>query len=183
VNRPPRLAMFLLSRLTKRTDSVLGDVVEQFQSGKSELWFWRQVVGIVAQMVVRDIQRSPVLVVTVMASGAILTLITPLVHATIMSFDEQLFVRGINWFYVNGYRLPSTVLNHPWLITAVFYALIGWMVGRLAGHRQDAVVVTFTASVFVCGILSPLTRISVDFTNLSYHFAFHSLPVHAIHAC
>jgi hypothetical protein len=179
---PPKLATFLLNHLLPGNPALIGDLAEEFRQRQSPFWYWRQVVGIVAQMVVRDIQQSPVLVVSVMASGAILTLITPIVHAMIMSFDEQLFVRGIKWFYVNDYRLPSTVLNHPWLITAVFYALIGWTVGRLRGHKRDAVVVTFTASVFACGILSPLTQVSIDLPGLSYHFAFHSVPVHAIRA-
>jgi len=176
----PRLATFLLSRLTERNASALGDAAEQYQSGKSRWWFWRQMVSIVVQMVVRDIQERPILVVSVIAGAAILTLIEPLLHATIVTFDEQLFVRGISWFYVNGYGLPSIVSNHPWLITAVFYALVGWTVGRVAGSKQAAAVLTFAASVFACGVVSPLIQIRIGLTNLSYDLSFHTVPLGTI---
>jgi len=144
---------------------VLGDLVEQFQSGKSTLWYWRQVASVIAQKVVRDIRQSPALVVGVMATGPILTVIAPSMITAIqhiIGFDRWLFVRGFGWFYVNGYGLPQSMATHPWWIATACYVLLGWCVGWLAQRRQAAVVLLFAISIFIS-----------DSAFLSYHLASH----------
>jgi hypothetical protein len=183
VKPPPRTASALLQRLTQGTESALGDLVEQFQSGKSRWWYWRQVVGVIAHKAFEDLRHSPALVVAVITSAVIVTLITPLVIVTIMTIDQMLFVRGFRWFYVNGYSfrslLPSVVRNPYWIHSSL-YALVGWGVGRIAHRRQAAVVFAFAASLAACGVVSPMIAISVDMTNLSYHLVFHAIPLDAI---
>ena len=178
MKQPPTLATALVRRFTKPDEGVLGDLVEQFQSDQSRLWYWRQVIGVIAQALVRDVQDSWPFVVGVIVCGLFLTIFAPLVTAAIQTIDEQLFMRGFEWFYVNGYRLPSMVLDHPWSITATVYTLIGWIVGRVAGRRHAAVVLAFAASVFAGGIVAPLTQFGVDYPMLSFHFrfAFHPVP-------
>jgi hypothetical protein len=45
-SRPPRLADWLLFRLASgsRPHSLIGDLHEQYQRGRSSLWYWRQIV-------------------------------------------------------------------------------------------------------------------------------------------
>ena len=70
--------------------------------------------------------------------------------------------------YANSYRLP-----HSWWINVVFYALIGWIVGRVTRRRQAAIIGVLAASIFVGGVASlSIVHISVDMVNLSYHLAF-----------
>ena len=69
-----------------------------------------------------------------------------------------------------------------WLITAVLYAAAGWSVARVAAHRQAAAALLFAASIFACGVLSPLTRITIYNQSLEYHFAFHGVRVDEIPA-
>jgi hypothetical protein len=163
--RPPRLATALLCRLAEPTETVLGDLVEQFQSGKSTLWYWRQVASIIAQKVVRDIRQSPAVVVAVMPSGPIPTVIAPTTITAIqhiIGFDRWLFVRGFGWFYLNGYGLPRSMATHPWWIATAFYVLLGWCVGRISQSRQAAAVSMFASSVFFS-----------DLALLSYHLTTH----------
>jgi hypothetical protein len=164
MKQPPRLATVLLCRLAEPTETVLGDLVEQFQSGKSTLWYWRQVASVIMQKVVGDIRQSPVVVVLVMASGLILTVITPSTITAIISFDRWLFVRGFGWFYLNGYGLPASMATHPYWIFTAFYVLFGWCVGWLAQRKQAAVVWLFAISIFIS-----------DSAFLSYHLASHSV--------
>jgi hypothetical protein len=42
---PPRLATALLTLLAPGNEALTGDLLEQFQHGKSRSWFWRQVVS------------------------------------------------------------------------------------------------------------------------------------------
>ena len=162
--RPPRLATALLCRLTRPTETVLGDLLEQFEGGKSRLWYWRQVIGLIAQTAVGEIQQSRALVVRVMASGLILTIIAPPTITAIIRFDQWLFVRGFGWFYRNGYGLPPSMASHPWWIATASYVLLGWCVGWLAQRRQAAVVLLFAMSIFIS-----------DSAFLSYHLASHSV--------
>jgi len=46
--RPPRLAVALLTRHVPDSEALLGDLTEEYQGGRSRLWFWRQVFGAVA---------------------------------------------------------------------------------------------------------------------------------------
>lgn len=183
MKQPPRLATMLLHHLTKRTEPALGDLMEQFQSGKSKLWYWHQVMGVIAHAALEELRHSPALVFAVMTGAVIVTLVTPLVITTIHMVDEQLFVRGFRWFYVNGYsfrRLPQSVASNPYWIYSSFYALVGWSVGRIAQRRQVAVVFAFAASMVACGLVSPMVGVRVDVTNLSYHLVFNAVSLDTI---
>jgi len=46
--RPPRLAVALLTRYVPDSEALLGDLTEEYQAGRSSLWFWRQVFGAIA---------------------------------------------------------------------------------------------------------------------------------------
>jgi hypothetical protein len=188
---PPRLATALLCRLAEPTETVLGDLVEQFQSGKSTLWYWRQVASVIMQKVLGDIRESPALVVGVMASGLILAVIAPTAITAIIRiirFDRWLFVRGFGWFYLNGYGLPRSMATHPWWIATALYVLLGWCVGRISQRRQAAAVSMFASSVFISdlALLSyHLTTHPVDFDNGYYVaqmvvFAVVMLPLAAL---
>jgi hypothetical protein len=165
MKQPPRLATVLLCRLAEPNETVLGDLVEQLQSGKSTLWYWRQVASVIMQKALGDIRQSPAVVVGVMASGLILTVIAPTAITAIqhiIGFDRWLFVRGFGWFYRNGYGLPRSMATHPWWIATALYVLLGWCVGRISQSRQAAVVLLFAISIFIS-----------NSAGLSYHLASH----------
>jgi hypothetical protein len=44
-DQPPRVATWLLRNFgcSSQTESVIGDLVEQYQRGRSRIWYWRQV--------------------------------------------------------------------------------------------------------------------------------------------
>ena len=41
---PPRLAVAFLNRFGPNDDGLAGDLIEEFEAGRSRLWFWKQVV-------------------------------------------------------------------------------------------------------------------------------------------
>ena len=165
MRKPPRLATSLLVRFGRPSDPGVGDVLEQFHAGKSRVWYWRQVVGLIVHAAVDDLQQAPALVVRMMIAGLILTMIAPQVITVIIriiSFDRWLFVRGFGWFYRNGYGLPRSMASHPWWIATALYVLLGWCVGRISQSRQAAAVSMFASSVFIS-----------DMALLSYHLTTH----------
>lgn len=44
MRRPPRLALWLLERFVPDSGPLAGDLLEQFQTSRSRLWFWLQVL-------------------------------------------------------------------------------------------------------------------------------------------
>jgi hypothetical protein len=46
--QPPRLALALLERVVSDDAALAGDLIEEFQRRKSRLWFWWQVLAVVA---------------------------------------------------------------------------------------------------------------------------------------
>ena len=139
MRKPPRLATSLLLQFGRPSGPGVGDVLEQFQAGKSRVWYWRQVVGLIVHAAVDDLRQAPALVVGMMIGGLVLTVIAPQVITVIIriiSFDRWLFVRGFGWFYRNGYGLPRSVATHPWWIATASYAFFGWCAGH-ATHPVD----------------------------------------------
>jgi signal peptidase I len=57
---PPRLAVWLLQHAGSRyrRESLAGDLIEQFQSGRSDAWFWRQVLQAVCAGVAAVVRRA-----------------------------------------------------------------------------------------------------------------------------
>lgn len=41
---PPRLAVAFLTRFGPNDDGLVGDLIEEFEAGRSRLWFWKQVM-------------------------------------------------------------------------------------------------------------------------------------------
>lgn len=57
---PPKLAMYLLHRFGSpyQRESLAGDLIEQFQCGRSSPWLWRQVLSAVLAARLRDIESK-----------------------------------------------------------------------------------------------------------------------------
>ena len=47
LRRPPRLAAWLLKRFASgyRSDSLSGDLLEEYQTGRTPGWYWREVIA------------------------------------------------------------------------------------------------------------------------------------------
>ena len=62
INRePPRLAVWLLKQWASpyRRDSLLGDLLEMYRSGRSRTWYWRQVITALILARARALRLAP----------------------------------------------------------------------------------------------------------------------------
>src|SRR5437870_1318659 len=66
---PPKLAIALLKLLVPGRDALAGDLVEQFRSGKSTLWLWREVVAAILTASWKEVQTKRMSALKAVALG------------------------------------------------------------------------------------------------------------------
>ena len=69
--RAPRLAVWLLGRFVPDSEPLAGDLVEEFDGGRSRPWFWWQVLAAVASAVLsRGVEIRPLKLVELQPADA-----------------------------------------------------------------------------------------------------------------
>ena len=58
---PPRIATWMLHRLSGCDQALIGDMIEEYRRGRSRLWYWRQASIAVLRTLVADVRSHPVL--------------------------------------------------------------------------------------------------------------------------
>lgn len=58
---PPRVASWLLTRLSDCDEALAGDMIEEYRRGRSRLWYWRQTGIAVFRTTVADVRSHPLL--------------------------------------------------------------------------------------------------------------------------
>ena len=73
MRQPPGLAVLMVSRLAPFHESIDGDLLEDFQRGRSSLWYWRQAVWTILWTVSMELRRDPLQAVRMICTGMGLT--------------------------------------------------------------------------------------------------------------
>jgi hypothetical protein len=147
---PPRLAAWLLERLVSgaKKESLIGDLAEQYEHGRSAAWYWRQVLTAILVGTARDICDHKRF-----AAGAALIawlIVIPWVEIT---WTLYLWVSD-KWIY--AWTNSSLVLFEFWipfggglpLVWCVGSAAIGWGSARLSGsNRATTIAASMLAQV------------------------------------
>lgn len=100
---PPRLAVWLLEHLIpgERNDALAGDLLEEFRSGRSAAWYWRQVLSCIAITNTRVVKA----------------------HAAALLFAGLWALLGPAWFPLARLgtfpRLDHAILNLAWPWSAI----------------------------------------------------------------
>jgi hypothetical protein len=139
---PPRMAFWLLDRLGPQTESLSGDLLEEFHSGRSGLWFWRQTVVAVALETRRTLSHHPVLILRGVLVGWLSVQVFYLVAGRLLTrtlgdwlLDRFIFMFGSAEFPVMFPMLWAVNLRR-WPAMWLGNLIAGWMVVRL--HREHA---------------------------------------------
>jgi hypothetical protein len=173
--KPPTLATWLLTRMTSgdKSDSVIGDLVEQYQSGRSRWWYRRQVTAAILASVTSDIGNNKWLAARASLTGLVLYLLMAfpvnLVATWFQRVSEMPIVQVNNWLLARGYeslrlwlfqslwfQVPSSVL--VWIACL----LTGAIVVRLYPTRPIAMVFVASLSVLIFESLHVLIGFAVD---------------------
>ena len=124
----PMFATWLLHRfgVQRQNEALIGDLAEEYQAGKSRMWYWWQTLVAIWVTAVRDVRENKLLALRAVAMGWILA---------------RAFL-GFRAYVI----LPLAPYYHhwdPWLRLAVTqvlmlaqWVLLGWLVAR--AHRAHA---------------------------------------------
>jgi len=164
-SRPPRVAHWLLTRWTAgaRRESLVGDIFEQYQRGRSSTWYWRQTISAVAATFATETWQHKMLAASVVALSVSLPDIYMLsrVWVWVAAIDRLWYPRLIHsrlsWLAINpwAYRLQPYWWTSD-IAWCTLLAGLSWIMTRLF-FRQRALVVSLFLITQV-GIRLPYLR-------------------------
>jgi hypothetical protein len=162
--RPLALAFagFLLNRfgIPQENECLMGDLVEEYGSGRSVLWLWHQTANAIASRVATDIRDHKALAIRAVATGwalqggwsELLILLHPL---TLHSLQQP-----------PQYERMVTFLK-LWLLLSLcavtlWPVFVGWVVGKTHRAQQAAMVLAYASSWIVFSVVS----FSLDYAEI-----------------
>ena len=148
---PPKLALALLRLLAPGREDIAGDLVEQFRSGKSKFWLWRQVVAAIMHAALRELRLHPFLAARAVLVGWVFLWIGMRVVFAVVELPEWLFTTGIApTLFRHGITFPAWMRGFP--ANAVWKSLVfaasGWSIART--HSRNASIVVLYAGFIGC---------------------------------
>jgi hypothetical protein len=156
---PPTLATWLLTHLASGNDSLVGDLAEAYERGRSRWWYWRQVLALVGCRSWRELRASGWWsAVAIMA--AVLALDLPFLFHSPVPFDTR------QWLLMAFFLAPQAV---------VIAVPVGLTVGMVIGARSRVssrilpVVLIFAVSASL--LTFAIAGWIVPASNQAYRFA------------
>jgi hypothetical protein len=171
-SHPPRLASALMRWMGPRDEALIGDLLEAYQDGKTDRWYWRQVFAAIAFGAVDSVRAHPVLALRAVVLGWLMgwlyanylfSTVSAATHSA-LNFKQFLFVTGLtDWFYVHDIDPPAFVVRHaPDIVAAWLGTLaIGWIVGRLHRPQAASLVLVFCVTMPLPAVAALLWRLIV----------------------
>jgi hypothetical protein len=140
---PPRLASAML-RLVEANDGLIGDLMEEYRSGRSARWYWRQTIVAAAVALSRHIRAHKLLALRAIVTGWVVLLsffafgdflANGLAHQMAGSPRDLSYLYGIWW----PFRLTA------WLVSYVGFVISAGVVSR--SHRPTFAI-AYVISVY-----------------------------------
>jgi hypothetical protein len=139
-NDPPPLATWLLQRFGAK-EALVGDLIEQYQRGRSGVWYWRQALRAILVGAYHDLRGHKWLALrTILAAYGSWVLYLLFLQPPVRTVWGR-----IVWIRI----LPPFILEVVFGLIAlgVPAAAMGWIIARLNGRHKAAMV--FAVAVFV----------------------------------
>ena len=145
VRHPPRAGNLLLERLGPQNDALIGDLAEEYRSGRSAAWYWRQVLTSVVMGAGQQLWSDKWL--GVQAAATCVGLQTFLAYLWRMLWYQTTLSTTVQAFTESLWGPPDPLVNAPylWILTASFIPvplLTGWVLAKLHQRQRGAVAIT-----------------------------------------
>jgi hypothetical protein len=150
ISPPPRLATWLLKRLVSghKRESLLGDLVEQYQHRLSSVWFWQQVINAIFVATIQDVSDHKLL-----TASAVFTCWTLLWFLGVFARQFYRWMGLFVWHWTAVHELDTLwwwwVQYQPLVLAllCVNAAFAGWIVSRLNREIRSTLVLICAASL------------------------------------
>lgn len=153
-SRPsPRIATWLLQRCLRgrHAESLVGDLLELHQGGKSRWWYWRQVLAAVGADVVDAVRASGRSLVVAVLVGWCAILLWRETNEVLIAHIGDLY----GWLRHAGVDRGESYFL-VWLLGALlrflFFVASGWLVARVNARHPALAIAVFVASVFLISV-------------------------------
>ena len=181
MRKPPRIADGLLRHFGKCDEGAVGDLLEEFQSGKSPAWYWRQVASLIVAAVLHEIRVRPIAFALCLLVGWLVTweASTTVVRLTI----DAAFRSYSRWYFARGGLPPPTLAPYTWVFNFVIPISANACGGFVAvrcyrGQRLLMALIFGGVVVFQQIALIVWTSIAFDATTTPGHYVFEPRPPH-----
>jgi hypothetical protein len=153
LRHPPQFAGRLLKRLVPAQDHdvLLGDLYEEYQRGRSVVWYWLQILAAIVVCWWRDVRNNPLVVTRAVITGLTAQMLFPSAFSSVHNvLTGAGFMLGNTWIGLPWYwhwpyaQSLSTVMQGIWIAGDI---MIGWLIVRL--HRAHGVTGVL---VYCCAI-------------------------------
>ena len=148
-SRSPVVATWLLEHLRsgRENEPIIGDLMEEHGCGRSNVWYWRQVLAAIVVSFCHEVRAHGLLAIKAVVTGWLLQFAIQFVswglvhrfHIWLPLFHELPLILG---------RGIATVVTWFILWTPIWVGS-GWFVGRLYRSHLVGMVLVFSTSVFV----------------------------------
>lgn len=152
---PPRMATWLLRRFSSgpHAEAIAGDLLEQYQSIRSPIWYWRQVGSAVAADVRGSVASSPLKTAGALALGCI--------AYVALSFPANALVRTLRaptrrWLRDSPEMIFVVLRMESSLSVYLACAVTGWLIARVTRSAAGVMVVALTVFAFEYGMIALL---------------------------
>jgi hypothetical protein len=150
MKKPPAIATAVLIRLGDGNDCIIGDLLEEYSAGRSRLWYWRQVLALVATNTVVQVGTRPLRASVALTAGWA----TLLLGFTLFGDRTAEALARLFWSWDRASAYAGALPWWPFQISAVLvsyagFALSAWAVSRVARPFAAPMVLAYAASVMV----------------------------------
>jgi len=163
--KPPRLATWLLNRfgLARQNPSLMGDLLEEFRSGRSAAWFWRQTVVVILTGLARHVSLRRRLLTAYAIGGS---------AETAIAFALWRF--HVPWqLYASGSEAASALIFRMFLavvLSALCYVLFDFLKAHYRALPANQNMVMIASERFI-GLLGLYWSFAM-FLNSQWAFVF-----------
>lgn len=147
-NQPPIIAKWLLrhSGCSPNNAAVVGDLDERYQQGRSEVWYWQQVLSAITVGFFTAIWGNGLLTLRALAVGWGMSLVSRYVLILIREWLSAVV-------HLSKYPPTNWMMIITWCEGVLAGILGGWLVAKLHRESARAMVLAYAAS-FMAVILA-----------------------------
>jgi hypothetical protein len=136
---PPANAARLLERLVPKQDHdvLLGDLHEEYQHGRSRMWYWFQIVAAIAASSWKDIRTHKL---AALGAGTL--------AVVYLAIGSPMLLKGaVALTSSRGTLSPAAAIAAYRVMDSTLSVVLGWLIVRLARDRGVTMVVAY------CGVM------------------------------